>query len=434
MLELLKNVFLSSLIISIVNIYIMHKIYNNKIKFKERSIYFYFLMLVTVTTLNCAFIINELRISSIILMLIPINWYLFRKDLNTSIATTVTYEIIMILAEMIYAIGLFILIPTDNVVNRVIGDVLSNITIGIIAIILIRFNFFRKLSEILLDTINNIKKYEVFVLLTIVILTINFLLMASYAKISLPNLLILNALLIVIYSFIIFRFISIKHTYQEIYGKYNSTLSSLHEYEEMMDRYRISNHENKNTLQTIQAMLLKKEENISKFIDSVVNDKLMYNENLMYKTSAIPEGGLRAIIYAKLATMKDKDIQFDFKVDNQVRRVSLLKLGEKVMLDICKIVGVYLDNAIEAVENLDKREIGIKLYLDEGYLCVKISNNYKGHIEDDKIDEIKYTTKANGHGYGLTMVKEILEQNRYLENERQVNGQVFTQILKIKTS
>ena len=432
MLELLKSVFLSSLIISIGNIYIMHRIYNRDIEIKNKRLYFYFFMLVIVTTLNCAFIMNSLRILSIILMLIPLNWYLFREDLNTSIATTITYEIVMIIAEVIYALILFLIVPNEDVDNRLIGDLLPNIIIGIISIILIQIESFKRLSNILIDTTNNVKKYELFVLLVVIILTINFLLMASYAKISLPQLLLLNVLLIFIYSFIIFKFVIMRNTYHKMYSRYNTTLGNLHEYEDMMDRYRISNHENKNNLKKIQAMLLKKEDNIYEFINSIVNDKLTYDEKLMYETNVLPEGGLRATVYSKLSTMKNKNIKFDFKVEKKVRKINLINLGDDIMLDICKIIGVYLDNAIEAVEDLDKKEIEINIYIEDDFMCIKVSNNYRGIIEVEKIDEAKYTTKTSGHGYGLTMVKELIDKSEYLKNERQINGEVFTQILKIK--
>ena len=102
------------------------------------------------------------------------------------------------------------------------------------------------------------------------------------------------------------------------------------------------------------------------------------------------------------------------------------------MLDVCKIVGVFLDNAIEAVLELKQKHIKITLFTDGEYLNIEISNNFKGNIDLTSIDEKGYTSKSKGHGYGLTLVKEILSKNNKLKNERKINKNIFTQKLKIK--
>ena len=57
----------------------------------------------------------------------------------------------------------------------------------------------------------------------------------------------------------------------------------------------------------------------------------------------------------------------------------------------------------------------------------------KLHLDLDKISNAKYTTKGDGHGYGLILVNNLLEEepNR-LENEKSINRDTFTQTLKIK--
>ncbi len=96
-------------------------------------------------------------------------------------------------------------------------------------------------------------------------------------------------------------------------------------------------------------------------------------------------------------------------------------------------MGVFLDNAIEAVKGLRKKEISIEMYTIDNQLCIDITNNFKGTLELDKIANMKYTTKGDGHGYGLTLVNNILnEEQDTLENEKGINRDTFTQTLKIK--
>ena len=65
-------------------------------------------------------------------------------------------------------------------------------------------------------------------------------------------------------------------------------------------------------------------------------------------------------------------------------------------------------------------------------LNITISNNYKGQIDLKRIDEEGYTTKNNEHGYGLSIVKDIVNNNKKIIVETKCNNDIFTQNLKVK--
>jgi len=65
-------------------------------------------------------------------------------------------------------------------------------------------------------------------------------------------------------------------------------------------------------------------------------------------------------------------------------------------------------------------------------LHISIKNKFKGIIDVSKIDKSGYTTKGDGHGYGLSLVKNILSESRCLENKRKITKSTFEQILIIK--
>ena len=108
-------------------------------------------------------------------------------------------------------------------------------------------------------------------------------------------------------------------------------------------------------------------------------------------------------------------------------------MGDDLILSICKILGVFLDNAIDEVKKLRKKNIDIEFYIMDNYLNIDITNNFKGNLELNKLGVKNYTTKGNGHGYGLVLVNKIISENySTLINEKSVNGDRFTQTLKIK--
>ena len=203
----------------------------------------------------------------------------------------------------------------------------------------------------------------------------------------------------------------------------------------MIDQFRVYTHENRNEFYTIRNMLKNgdKREDIIKYIDALIDNKIQDNEKIMKKTAKIPSGGLRATIYSKLCLMDKLKIKYKLNISRDVKTTDLIDLDEELVLKICRILGVFLDNAIEAVKTLKKKEISVEMYILDNKLCVDITNNFKGNLELDKISEAKYTTKGNGHGYGLTLVNQILnEEIGILENEKSINRDTFTQTLKIK--
>ena len=50
----------------------------------------------------------------------------------------------------------------------------------------------------------------------------------------------------------------------------------------------------------------------------------------------------------------------------------------------------------------------------------------------NKLEHKGYSTKNKGHGYGLTLAKEIIDKNNKLQNEKELTKEIFSQILKIK--
>ncbi len=65
-------------------------------------------------------------------------------------------------------------------------------------------------------------------------------------------------------------------------------------------------------------------------------------------------------------------------------------------------------------------------------IMVKFSNNYIGNIDTNKIFDNGYTTKGRGHGYGLSLVRDIVKNNTILENKTEISKNIFSQIIIIK--
>ena len=81
--------------------------------------------------------------------------------------------------------------------------------------------------------------------------------------------------------------------------------------------------------------------------------------------------------------------------------------------DIYTLFGNAIDNAVEAVEKLEdheKRLIGLKVKSDDNYIVIHIYNYFSGNIElsDGKLQTSKHD-KEN-HGFGIRSMTKIVEK------------------------
>jgi two-component system sensor histidine kinase AgrC len=248
---------------------------------------------------------------------------------------------------------------------------------------------------------------------------------------ELPKVIVLsiNTVLILLYLIIIVALLYTTQKYKKIYSKYEISLNSLREYEKMMDKYRVANHENKNQLLTIRNMIKTSDQKSLKYVDKIIDNQNKDDQAIFCKTAKIPEGGLRATIYSEICKMNDLKINYSLDISNELKTADFINISDDTMINICKIMGVFLDNAIEEVQKLPKKRqnIIIEIFIQDNELIIDISNNYDNVIEIDKMSSKKYTTKGEGHGYGLSLVEDIVKNDNNIINEKFISKEKFTQ-------
>lgn len=425
---------LGALVNSFAQIYIWSKLLKKQINFKDYKYYVIQVLFAILMLLNFLFINTIFRVLVIVVIMTIFCYFLFKCNYRISFITSIFSQLTMMISELIFAILAVVILKIDSnfIVSNLVGKLIANTFISIIAIMACNIKIIQNLYNKIVSSITEIKINSLVIIILATIITINFNFLSVYYHYPLLSIIIGNIAISVIYIFIYYKYLIAETNYSKINDKYNNTLNSLKEYEEILDVYRVSNHENKNQLLMIRNMIIKKEKDIPEYIDKIIDNKIKDDEKLMFDTNKIPAGGLRAVIYSKLLVMKDEKIDFNLIVDRKVRTVDLIELGESLMFDVCRITGVFLDNAIEEVKNKEDKKIFIELFTDEDKLCIKISNNFKGSINIEKIYEKGYTTKSEGHGYGLALVKEIVDKNSKLTNLTSVENDIFTQLLEIK--
>ena len=427
---------LEGIVMAIANIYMWHKLHNQKISFKNYKVYVSIIFISIICIFNYYFVNNYIKILTILVASFIGNCFLFKRKDTSNIFVPIISELIILLSELMISIVAFTILNLDMnfVSSNYFGSLIINILIGFMSVILVNISFFKKLLNFLQKITSNISKNIIISIFALLIIICNFLLAISYYKIETKYVLIFDTVMIIIYSFIVFKMLEQKNRYIKISNKYNMTNTTLKELEQNVTRLKITNHENKNQLLTIRNMIKKGEDGKSliKHIENIVNTKIKDDETLMLQTSTITNSMISSIVYSKMLTMKENDVDAALIISRDIKDLYLSDIPDELAVEVCKIIGVYLDNALEEVSKYEEKLINIEFYAEKKTLCIAISNNFEGEIDFEKMDNPGYTTKENGHGYGLSLAREIIESNDKLSSEREIKDNIFKQILKIK--
>lgn len=423
------------IILNISLFFSMSYITEEKLNFQDKRIYIIYFFCTFITIINTVFTIESLRVVINAIIFILTVKLLFRKNMKDSIILGIYLFVLAALSEMLYGLISYPILSNINVNdNNIVLDIFNNLMVAIVFIFLSKRVYIKKICKSLLEGTDKIKNKQIVFFSLFVVLTFNIISLIFYynsnGESSFNYLVLISSALTIINGIIVYSYLKSNNKYLKVYEKYNISLENVREYENVLERYKINNHENKNQFMIIRNMC--KNKKIIKYIDGLIDNNIKDDEQLFIDISKIPEGGLKGLIYSKLLIMKTKNIQFDLHIDRKISIGKISKIEDGFITDICKIVGVFLDNAIEAVENQKEKYVIIEIYTDKKEIIISITNNYIGYIKLDKISNPGYTTKEKGHGYGLTLVDELVNKNNKLENRKEIYEDNFTQILKIK--
>lgn len=169
------------------------------------------------------------------------------------------------------------------------------------------------------------------------------------------------------------------------------------EFLEAKDDMRAIRHNIKNNMTMIGGFISdNKPEEALKLIDKIVGD-------IDRTTACIHTGdtSMDSIINKEVSIMKEHHIEFKEKY-------GIITIGNITETDLALILGLALDNAIEAVDKIKdgEKSISLNIHTNSNYLIVTITNSIVpgSHIKFDKTNKI---IDSENHGYGVREIKRL---------------------------
>ena len=216
----------------------------------------------------------------------------------------------------------------------------------------------------------------------------------------------------------------------ELQKKYDKLINYIVEYERIIDDQGKKNHEYNNQLLVLKGYINNKKKMIE-YLDTIIEDHRTGQNFEIRQLSNFPNGGIKELLYCKLARMKENDIKFYIYVSEEVSEY-IEQFSIKMYKDITKLFGIFMDNAIDASIESKEKEVELDFKKDDNYLIITISNSYKKDSDLTKIGIKGYTTKGIGHGYGLNIVRDIVKSNKNIEVVTEEKNNMFCQTILIE--
>lgn len=363
--------------------------------------------------------------------------FLFNFKLFKAIFVSFLHSILLLASEMLCLIILFFFTNISNgyIYNIMAGGIIGNVLVCTVFIFL-AIALRKPLKKLLSSRVTQNTRIITYIILTICCIAFFFFFAITGMNNSNTKSFFIGSFAIIVFITILFSFIKQNIKNERLTKEYDNLIDFVKEYEMIIENQRIDRHENKNTLVNIKSKLIDKSKrnDIIEYIDSILKDKTTFSKEKYAKLGYLPSNGLKGLFYYKIDHAENMGIKVSISIPKDVSKSLLYDLKGNDYKELCKILGVYLDNAIEASIISDDKNIGIEIYNRQDYVSVIISNSYCGEIDEVSINKTGYSTKGSGRGYGLSLVNKIIKSNPIFENETNVTPKLYIQKLTIKKS
>ena len=209
----------------------------------------------------------------------------------------------------------------------------------------------------------------------------------------------------------------------ETANKYNKSLGIL------KDNIRCFKHDFDNIVTTIGGYIRTDDmEGLKEYYLQLEDDCQRVNNLFLLTPNIINNDGIYNLLIKKYDKAESKNIKF-----NMTFLLDLTTLRMKIY-EFARILGILLDNAIEASSESDEKVINLifKDDTENNRQLIIIENTYKDkNINTEKIFEKGVSSKENHTGIGLWEVRKLISKNNNVNLHTSVTEKYFSQQLEI---
>ncbi len=194
--------------------------------------------------------------------------------------------------------------------------------------------------------------------------------------------------------------------------------------EESLDSMKEYKHDQNNILLSMSGFLAKDDmEGLKKYFYEDICENQKTNNRKIYGLNKIKNSPVKGLINFKVAKAISNKINLNIDISNDISDFFINDI------DMSKILGILLDNAMEASIESDEKILNIEISNEDSKIYITISNSFN-HIPDiNRIFDKGYSTKGESRGLGLNTVKR-LSKTKY--TNMYVNTKIEYDLFKVE--
>lgn len=205
--------------------------------------------------------------------------------------------------------------------------------------------------------------------------------------------------------------------------EYNKTLQIIH------DSVRGFKHDFDNIVMTIGGYIHTNDiEGLKAYYSNLQEDCQVSNNLYMLNPTIVNDPGIYNLLTNKYYKAEDKNVKINFSF-----LLDFTKLNMNIY-EFTRILGILIDNAIEASTECDEKIVNISFRYEEknNRQIVLIENTYNDiGIDMEKLFDKGVSGKENHSGIGLWEVRKIIKKHKNLNLYTNKNNKYFIQQLEI---
>ncbi|RQN00079.1 quorum-sensing sensor histidine kinase AgrC [Staphylococcus warneri] len=390
-------------------------------------------LIVLLTVIPSILMYNYIGNSSLLFLVAVVFLFYYRKIKLYSIMVVLISNLVLYLTN-------FLTVSLYLTINKYIYSKILLLTIHLSTFCLIAL-LLAFLLRILIKKLREsyLSLNKTYITLICVVLSISFMFfyIISQTDMSAPNSLRLYAIifvgLIIFLSIIVFilsmftlREMRYKRNLQEIETYYEYTLKI----ESINNEMRKFRHDYVNILSTMSEFIRE---------DDMPGLRQYFNEQIVpmkdnLETRSLKLNGIeklkvreiKGLITTKILQAQEKEIAISIEVPDVIERIDMNTI------ELSRIIGITLDNAIEASESLEDALICIAFFKEDESVTLIIMNKCKDSIPRvHELFEEGFSTKGDNRGLGLSTLKEITDNNDNVLLDTVIENGFFVQKIEI---
>lgn len=357
---------------------------------------------------------------------------IFKTSFFKSIFITLIYISLLIVTEIII---IFFMTNITNMAKiyfyeNFAGSFLGNISISLF-VILFLIIFRIGLSKLINSKLERSHSTVILYFSTIFSIVIIFFNVVSVYKDD--NNICSYLLIIAVFLLVISSLIKEKLVINDKIQEYNGLLGFMKSYEKEIEENKIQNHEIKNQFITVQSMVRDNtsKSKIIKYLDNIIKEKSNIDDSRYTDLQYLPLNGIKGFICNKLNKAVEQNLNVSVVIEKGVETSTISNLNTRDFKKLGILLGVYLDNAIEASSLSKEKYLGLEIYLNENGVIIIITNTFENFIRTSE-DNKTISTKGKGRGHGLLLVNKVLSGSKMFSVRSEVIKKVYIQKILVK--